>query len=336
MSKKVMVFALVCCLMSAFVVSAPVAAQEPRPLIIDTDMTSDDFMAMLYIFNNPAFAVKAITVTGTGFSYCDAGVEAALGLLALADYGDVPVSCWKDTPLMGGENPVPPDWRTSLETVKALGLPAGGKAVDVDAVQLFTDTVTAADSAIEVLALGPLTNIAEAFNKTPVLVEKIKRITIMGGAVDVAGSSVTDDNTSAEWNIFCDPPAARIVFESGAPITLVGLDATDDAPVTPAFVDRLKADQKTPEAKLVAMLLNNSAESISSGGYFFWDPLAAVVLANPDIVTLQERDVTVIDVPGAEYGRTKPVGNGSRISVASKPDSAALETSLIDAWNAGA
>jgi pyrimidine-specific ribonucleoside hydrolase len=311
----------------------PTAAADPKPLIIDTDMTTDDFMAIVYLLNNPSFSVKAITVTGTGFSYCDAGVQVALGMLKLTNYADIPVSCWKDTPWLGGDNPVPTDWRTSMESIKSLNLPTGGKPSDMDAVALFTQTVQDAPDKIEVLALGPLTNLAEAFTKTPALVDKIERITVMGGAVDVAGSSVTDENTTAEWNIYADPPAAKAVFESGAPITLVALDASNDVPVTPNFLSTLKANQKTDAAKFIATALSGSEESINNGGYFFWDPLAAVVMADPKLVTHTERNVTVVDVPGAEYGRTKAVGNGSRIDVVTKPDSKVLEQQLLDAWN---
>jgi inosine-uridine nucleoside N-ribohydrolase len=187
---------------------------------------------------------------------------------------------------------------------------------------------------VTVLALGPLTNVAAALEATPELAESIEMIYVMGGAVDVDGSMVSDENTVAEWNIFCDPHAARLVFESGAPITLVPLDATNEVPVTPEFVDQLEAEKTTPEAEFVATLLANNAESIESGTYYFWDPLAAVVMSDPGVVTLTPRDVTVIDIPGAlDDGRTKPVANGSEILVATAPDGDAIEASLITTWN---
>ncbi len=335
MRKQLSLLTLVGCFISVFAITAPATAANPKPLIIDTDMTSDDFMAITYLLNNPDFSVKAITVTGSGFSYCDAGVQVALGMLKLTNYADIPVSCWKDTPWLGGDNPVPSDWRTSLESIKSLNLPSGGNVSDMDAVALFTKTIQDAPDKINVLALGPLTNLAEAFSKTPTLVDKIERITIMGGAVDVAGSSVSDTNTAAEWNIYCDPPAARAVFESGAPITLVALDASNDVPVTPEFLSTLKANQKTDAAKFIATALSGSEKSINDGSYFFWDPLAAVVMADPKLVTHTERSVTVVDTEGPEYGRTKAVGNGSRIDVVTKPDSKVLEQQLLDAWNKG-
>jgi inosine-uridine nucleoside N-ribohydrolase len=321
------------CVLGIYTGPAAVSAQDPVPVVIDSDMTTDDWMATLLVLNNPGFEVKAITVAGTGFAYCDAGVQSALSLLALTDYGGVPVSCGSETPLIG-DNAPPAEWRVTTDVVDGLGLPEGGLPAAEDAVSLFTSTIQDSPSPVTVLALGPLTNVGAALEATPALAENIEMIYLMGGAVDVEGSSISEANTAAEWNIYCDPHGARLTFESGAPITLVPLDATNDVPVTPDFVAQLEAEKATPEAEFVATLLANNAESIESGNYYFWDPLAAVVMADPSLVTLTPRDVTVIDIPGApDDGRTKPVANGSEILVATAPDGEAVEEVLIAAWN---
>ncbi len=329
MRRMVLLLLVACLLPGMVVVSAQSEASEARPVIVDSDMASDDWMALAYLLSRSDIAIQAITVTGTGFATCEAGVEAALRMVARVNYGEVPVSCWTDMPLMG-ENPVPESWRTTLETVEALGLPEGGEPAEENAVELFTSTVQAATEPITVLALGPLTNIAAALEATPSLVDNIAEIVVMGGAVDVDGSFVSEENTSAEWNIYADPHAARLTFESGVPITLVPLDATNETPVTPDFVTRLREAPQTAATEIVLAALANSQDSIEAGGYYFWDPLAAVVLTNPELVTLETRDVTVIDVPGNEYGRTKPVGNGPEIRVATAPDAEAFEQLFID------
>lgn len=303
--------------------AAPAAAKAPLPVIIDTDMTTDDFMAILYILNDPDVAVQAITVTGTGFGQCDSGTYVALGLLAMTEYGNVPVSCWRDTPLVG-ENPIPPEWRLTMEGAQAYELPEGGVVAAVDSVALFTSTIENASQNITVLALGPLTNVGAALEAAPSLIEKIDMIYIMGGAVDVPGSGVSDENTTAEWNIYADPHAARLVFDSGVSITLVPLDATNEAPVTPAFVEQL-ASAGTPETAFIHQALEGSAESIASGGYYFWDPLAAAVLTDPELVALESRSVTVVEEPGPDYGRTQPDEGGPEIQVATQPDVEAFQ-----------
>jgi inosine-uridine nucleoside N-ribohydrolase len=315
--------------------ASPEAVGEPTPVIIDSDMISDDWMATLFVLNDPRFDVQAITVSGTGFAAdCPAAVLAAQGMLGLTEYGDVPVACGAEAPLEGNNAP-PDDWRTTLETVEELGLPEGGTVVDDDAVTLFTTTVQNSPEPITVLALGPLTNIGAALEATPDLVDNIEMIYLMGGAVDVEGSYVTDENTTAEWNIFSDPHGAKLTVESGVPITLVPLDATNEVPVTPAFVERLEAEKTSPAAEFVAALLANNMDSIESGGYFFWDPLAAVVMADPSLVTLTPRTVTVVSSPGdPEDGRIMPDDNGVEILVATAPNAEALESALIEMWNA--
>lgn len=319
---------------------SPVGAQSPEaagaatPVIIDSDMITDDWMATLFVLNNPQFDVQAITVSGTGFAAdCAAGTRAALGLLALTGYGDVPVACGAEAPLVG-DNAPPADWRTTLEAVEALGLPDGGAVVEEDAVALFTSTVQNSPEPITVLALGPLTNIGAALEATPDLAGNIEMIYLMGGAVDVDGSYVSDENTFAEWNIYSDPHGAKLTFDSGVPITLVALDATNEVPVTPEFVETLEAEKASPSAEFVAALLSNNMESIEGGSYFFWDPLAAVVMADPSIVTLTPRTVSIVDIPGdPQDGRTMPDENGNEILLATEPDGAALEAALLAAWN---
>lgn len=313
----------------------PESTASATPVVIDSDMISDDWMATLAILNDPQFDVQAITVAATGFAAdCAAGTRAALGLLALTGHDGVPVACGSETPLQGTNAP-PAEWLTTLEMVDALGLPEGGKPVAEAAVTLFTNTILDSDEPVTVLALGPLTNVGAALEATPELAEQIEMIYIMGGAVDVDGSFVSDANTTAEWNIYCDPLGARLTFESGVPITLVSLDATNEAPVTPEFVAQLEAEKTSPSAEFVAKVLAANEESIASGSYYFWDPLAAAIMAHPEMVTLTLRDVTVIDLPGdPQDGRTKPVANGSEILVATNPDATALEAALIEKWNA--
>lgn len=333
MFRRVLFTILLCCSLLILVIAVPAAAHASTPVIIDTDMTTDDWMAILYILNDPDIEVEAITVTGTGFGACDSGTYIALGLLAMTEYGNVPVSCWTDTPLMG-ENPIPPEWRVTMEAAEALDLPEGGVVAADNAVELFTGTIENASQNITVLALGPLTNVGAALEANPALTEKIDMIYIMGGAVDVPGSGVSEENATAEWNIYADPHAARLVFDSGAPITLVPLDATNEAPVTPEFVERL-ATGNTPETQFIHEALGGNAESIENGSYYFWDPLAAAVLTNPELVTLESRNVSVIDEPGPDYGRTQPDENGREIQVATQPDVEAFMELFFNTLNSG-
>ena len=105
---------------------------------------------------------------------------------------------------------------------------------------------TAEPASLPTLTLGPLTNVAEAIEAHPELVDNLSGITIMGGAVGVPGNvraSADVGNDLAEWNVYVDPHALAVALGSGAPIMLVPLDATRYVPVTPGFYKELKRDR---------------------------------------------------------------------------------------------
>jgi pyrimidine-specific ribonucleoside hydrolase len=128
-------------------------------------------------------------------------------------------------------------------------------AAQQSAAVLLAEQITEAPQPVTIVALGPLTNLAEALLAQPALAGRIARIVIMGGAWRVPGNiqalSPKIDNPHAEWNIFCDPYAADVVLRCGAPITLVPLDATDQVPLTDDLVQRLAAGPTTPAGQFV-------------------------------------------------------------------------------------
>jgi inosine-uridine nucleoside N-ribohydrolase len=114
------------------------------------------------------------------------------------------------------------------------------------------------------------------------------------------------DNTAAEWNIFIDPGAAKTVFASGAPIRLVALDATQRVPIDMALLEQFESHARTPLAHFVSQVLAVNRDHIRQEIYFAWDPLAAVALANPAVVTFRPMAIEVSDQP-KELGRTLEV-----------------------------
>lgn len=187
------------------------------------------------------------------------------------------------------------------------------------------------------MAVGPLTNIAEALQTAPEIDAKIEAIYIMGGAVKTDGnvgiSGVGIQNQYAEWNIYIDPVAANIVFDSGIPIILVSLDATDDVPVTRNFYKTLDKNRNTPSANLAYELLTANLDFIDSGGFQFWDPLAASVFTDQSIVSLEEIRLVVITAEGPESGHTRPDPNGATIKVAMSSDRNKFEPIFLTILN---
>jgi inosine-uridine nucleoside N-ribohydrolase len=167
-----------------------------------------------------------------------------------------------------------------------------------------------------VLALGPLTNLAEVFSHTPRAAHTGRQIVILGGAVRVSGNLgdggfFKTNNVSAEWNMFVDPAAAKIVFTSGAPIRLVPLDATQRVPVDMALFEQFKSRARTPLATFVSQVLATDRELIRQGYYFALDPLAAAAVANPAVVTFIPLAIEMSDKP-EESGRTVEIKTKNR------------------------
>lgn len=311
----------------------------PRPVIIDTDMAPDDWLAILYLLRRPEVAVQAITVTGAGEAHCGPGLRLAQGLAALAGRPDLPIACGREMPLRG-DHAFPVDWRERVDIGLGLPWPANSApAPSASAVALLTDMLRAAPSKVTVLTLGPLTNLAEVFQTAPEVVGRIDMVYSMGGAVKVPGnvgaSGVGLENTAAEWNLYIDPHAANLVLQAGAPVTLVPLDATRHAPITPDFHRRLERDRATPEADFVYAVLTEQNSVIDSGGYFFWDPLAAAILTDESLAVFDSRPLSVSEAEGPDSGRLLPAAAGAAIRFAVQADGPRFEQIFLDALNAG-
>ena len=188
-----------------------------RRFLIDTDTASDDAVALLMALRYPGIQVEAITVVA-GNVPLDQAVQNALYTVELCG-ASAPVYAGLARPLM-----VPLHTAQNVHGRDGMGdiglslhgrVPTTGHAVDV-----LIETINRFDGEIELVSLGPLSNLACALLLDPSLAGKVKSYTMMGGI----GQGYGNVNELAEYNIWADPEAARIVFESGLPITMVGWD----------------------------------------------------------------------------------------------------------------
>jgi pyrimidine-specific ribonucleoside hydrolase len=203
-------------------------------------------------------------------------------------------------------------------------------------VELLTAKIMAMPDKVTIITLGPLTNLAELLQSAPEIKENIEMVYLMGGAVDVPGnvgaSHAGIDNAAADWNIYVDPRAAAIVLQSGAPITVIPLDATNHVPVTTKFIDRLKDERETPEARFAYEVLTQTQYSnfIRSGGYYLWDAIAAAILTDNSLAAFETRNLTVVEEEGNQSGRTQAGENGRPFRVAVDVDAERFEQLFLD------
>jgi inosine-uridine nucleoside N-ribohydrolase len=317
-------------------VTAHTVAADAQPVVIDTDMAADDWLAILYLLGRSDVDVQAITVTGAGEAHCPAGTRNALNLVALAGRPEIPVACGRAAPLEG-DHAFPTEWRERVDDLLGLALPENSRETSSEsAFELLTRIIQGSPQKVHLITLGPLTNVGELLEAEPGLVMNLESITVMGGAVEVAGniaSSSNIENEVAGWNFYVDPRAAEQVFGSGAAITLVPLDATNDVPVTMAFYRRLERDRTTSVAEFVYRVLAAQEQYVRLGSYYFWDPLAAAIATEEGLGTFQEIPLIVVEEEGEESGRTLESERGDVIQVALRADRERFEALFLDAVN---
>ncbi len=330
---------LILLLVSCSPVSEPVTIPpaSPRPVIFDGDMAHEDMFAALFLLQHQNVDLKAMTVTGTGEAHCAPGVENLRGLVALAGRKGIPVTCGRDKPL-AGDHTFPEEWRQGADSAYGVSLPAGsGAPSDMSAPELIAQVVRESPELVTIIAVGPLTNIAEVVRDHPDIVPKIGMVYVMGGAVDVEGnvgrSGVGIENRMAEWNIYIDPTAANTVLASGVPVTLVPLDATRHVPITHKFYDTLGRWQDTPAAQFVYDVLTAELEFVESGGFQFWDSFTAAVATDETLARFQPREIVVMEDESSDSGWTKPTPDGYPVRVAVWGDAAKYEALLLTVLN---
>jgi len=314
------------------------AKAASREFIIDTDVGMDDAIAILYLLKRPDITVKAITIEGDGNAHCKAAFANLQGLLKLVHRTGIPAACGRPTPLAGNHQ-FP---QKVLDLCDRLaGTPLDKPQVNPPqqtAKNLLITTLRSSSHPIDILAIGPLTTIAEAFDEQPNLKNKIRMIYQMGGAIRVPGN-IQDvnpklDNKVAEWNIYIDPLAAQKVFHSGVPMTLVPLDVTNQVPIDYSFYQHIKKNNKSPGTNFIHELLDRNKKWILSNTWYFWDPMAAVIASDESIAIIEKQPLTVILQPESQSGATViDTKNGAPIRVVTKINVEKFKTLLLDTLN---
>jgi inosine-uridine nucleoside N-ribohydrolase len=292
-----------------------------RKIIIDTDpgvgipgTDADDPIALLLALADPRLDLVGITTT---FGNCPPtlGARGAAAVLSAAGRPDIPVAVGIGTPL-SGELPasLQEAYRGSRGREGRIVLPSLESAASgVTAVQFIIDTVRANPGEVTIVAIGPQTNLAMALLTEPALKDELASIVLMGGGIGVEPRYGRGNVTSvAECNIYFDPQAADIVFNSGVELTMVGLDVTN--PTTGLLLGeasiRAIDTGASPVAELFAAICATYLDAPMfdvAHGCVLYDPLAVAVAADPALGSFQRMAIGIETRGTLTLGQTVPL-----------------------------
>jgi inosine-uridine nucleoside N-ribohydrolase len=313
------------------------ATAEPAtttiPVIVDTDVDISDIAALAVLLRDPQVDVRAIAIDGTGVAHCPGGLRVVAYVLDQVGSTGIPFGCGREEAGPDG-TPFPDAWRAAADAGFGLDLPpAGDPGKPPTAVAVIKDAIQQSSSAPTILALGPWTNLEDAFAADGNLADRVAGILAMLGTIKAPGNVVVDGHTAAdqlEWNAFADPSAVTAVLDTDVPVTLVPLDATDDVPVPSGLSQRLE-DVHAAGADLVHELLVRNPARLDQNDEQLWDELAALALTNDDLLDWTDATVTV-----DPHGRLVEDDAGQAIRYATSANAAAVEAALLQALGRGA
>ncbi len=271
-------------------------------LIIDTDTGSDDAVALVMALRHPSARVLAIT-TVAGNVPLDLATQNALYTVEVCGAG-TPVYAGRHAPLL---RPLFTGQHVhGADGMGDIGLPLAGRAAAAGhAVDVIIDICGQRPGQVTLVTLGPLTNIALALLREPALARLVRQCVVMGGASDSYGNV----SPVAEFNIWADPEAARIVFDSGMPLTMVGWDVSrQDAVIDRSEAARLRSIG-TPLATfcidIQEALLRYLSEHTGLDGFDLPDPITLAIALDPLIASeVLEVPVLVDTSDGMSRGQT--------------------------------
>ena len=293
-------------------------------VVIDTDPGTDDAIALMMALQSNGLDVIGITTVG-GNAHLTETTKNTLSLLEYLSRPNIQVHVGRADPLEGKYTHA---YEYHGEGGLTVQLPEPRiKPTSHDAVAFIANKIPECSELVDIIALGPLTNIALALNKNPDLSQSIGKIVVMGGAISVPGNITTE----SEFNIYNDPKAANIVFSSGIPIKLVGLDVCN---LVYLETKDLKSLGESRAANLSKHLLGNWFKQMPAGEkYSLYDPLAIMCHTNSGTLRYKSAKVEVDERATGSLGKTTAHFGEGPIQVAIAVDQKNVSDMVISTLN---
>lgn len=265
-------------------------------IILDVDTGVDDAFAVLFAARHPEINLLGITCVD-GNTNVDQVIANTFKVLDAAGAGDIPVARGAVRPLLGKSEYA--EYVHGADGMGDLGIAPSARKVDSrSAVELLRDLIESSKDPVTLIPIAPLTNIALFLRAFPETAKKLHRIVLMGGSASAGNATA-----AAEFNVWHDPEAAAIVFQSGVPITMYGLDVF----MRPgASSDNAAQLLKSPEpaAQFAGTLIDAFIERLHVSPITLGDYGAVACAIHPELFTTEIFDVVVDTSQGPARGQT--------------------------------
>lgn len=272
---------------------------EKQKIILDCDPGHDDAITMLMAYIHPNIDLLGITIV-SGNQTLEKTVKNGLSVVQHLNM-DVKIYSGASEPLVR-ERVVADNVHGETGMDGPVFDALNREPEDKRAVQFIIDTLLDSEGDNTLVPTGPLTNIALAMKLEPSITSKIKEIVLMGGAYGNGNFT-----PSAEFNIFADPEAAHIVFKSGVPIVMMGLDVTNKTLCTPEIIKRMEStNNKAGQlfSDLMNFTLKTQFQEFGLEAGPLHDATTIGYLVNKDLFEVQDMYVEIDINRGPSYGRT--------------------------------
>lgn len=252
-------------------------------LIIDTDPGHDDALAILLAIKSNKFDIKALT-TVAGNSTIKNVTNNARYILDLVN-SDIPINSGSDKPLKRKQILANVHGKSGLDGAKI----TKSEKLNGLGVDSIIETIRKNPKEITIVCLGPETNLAKAILKDPEIPKLIKQVVIMGGAINVPGNK----SRVSEFNLFVDPEAAKIVFDSPVKKILVPLDVCNEIPLFLSDFQKIKGNLRKPIISMMKKFIKGIEKFENFKGALVYDALALYYLISPKSCELTPMDIKI-------------------------------------------
>ena len=265
-------------------------------MILDVDTGVDDAFAVLFAARHPEINLLGITCVD-GNTNVDQVIANTLKVLDAAGAGDIPVARGAVRPLLGKSEYA--EYVHGADGMGDLGIAPSSRKVDPrTAVELLRDLIEQSPEPVTLVPMAPLTNVALFLRAFPETAKKLHRIVLMGGSASAGNATA-----AAEFNVWHDPEAAAIVFQSGIPITMYGLDVFMRPGASSEDAAKLKKSSD-PAAQFAATLIEAFIERLHVSPITLGDYGAVASAIRPELFTTEIFDVVVDTSQGPARGQT--------------------------------